>query len=93
MIRKSLKVLVTGGAGFIGSALVRHLIAHSPHHVHVLDKLTYAGTLTSLAPVSADPRYGFTRADIGDAEAVAAIFAAFDPDIVVHLAAESHVDR
>ncbi|NBS01799.1 MAG: dTDP-glucose 4,6-dehydratase [Rhizobiales bacterium] len=88
-----MKVLVTGGAGFIGSALVRHLIAHSPHHVHVLDKLTYAGTLTSLAPVSADPRYGFTRADIGDAEAVAAIFAAFDPDIVVHLAAESHVDR
>ena len=93
MSRKSLKVLVTGGAGFIGSALVRHLIAHSPHHVHVLDKLTYAGTLTSLAPVSADPRYGFTRADIGDAEAVAAIFASFDPDIVVHLAAESHVDR
>ncbi len=93
MSQKSLKVLVTGGAGFIGSALVRHLIFHSQHHVHVLDKLTYAGTLTSLAPVSADPRYGFTRADICDAEAVAGIFAAVDPDIVVHLAAESHVDR
>ena len=93
MSQKSLKVLVTGGAGFIGSALVRHLILYSQHHVHVLDKLTYAGTLTSLAPVSADPRYGFTRADICDAEAVAAIFATFDPDIVVHLAAESHVDR
>ena len=93
MSQTSLKVLVTGGAGFIGSALVRHLIAHSPHHVHVLDKLTYAGTLTSLAPVSADPRYGFTRADICDAAAVAKIFASFYPDIVVHLAAESHVDR
>jgi len=93
MSHQALRVLVTGGAGFIGSALVRHLITHSPHHVHVLDKLTYAGTLTSLAPVSADPRYGFTKADIGDAAAVAAIFAAFDPDIVVHLAAESHVDR
>ena len=93
MNQKSLRVLVTGGAGFIGSALVRHLITHSPHYVHVLDKLTYAGTLTSLAPVSSDPRYGFTKADIGDPAAVAAIFAAFDPDIVVHLAAESHVDR
>ncbi len=93
MSRQALRILVTGGAGFIGSTLVRHLILHSPHHVHVLDKLTYAGTLTSLAPVSSDPRYGFTKADICDAEAVAGIFAAVDPDIVVHLAAESHVDR
>lgn len=86
-------VLVTGGAGFIGSALVRHLIRNTAHKVHVLDKLTYAGTLTSLAPVSDNPRYGFTRADICDGEAVAALFKQVDPDIVVHLAAESHVDR
>ncbi len=87
------RILVTGGAGFIGSALVRHLIRDTAHHVHVLDKLTYAGTLTSLEPVSSDPRYGFTQADICDADAVTAIFSAVDPDVVVHLAAESHVDR
>jgi len=89
--RKS--VLVTGGAGFIGSALVRHLITYTNYSVHVLDKLTYAGTLTSLEPVSHDPRYGFTRADICDAQAVHAVFDNTRPDIVVHLAAESHVDR
>jgi dTDP-glucose 4,6-dehydratase len=89
----SLNILVTGGAGFIGSALVRHLIRNTPHKVHVLDKLTYAGTLTSLQSISNDPRYGFTRGDIGEAGAVAALFSSFDPDVVVHLAAESHVDR
>ena len=87
------KILVTGGAGFIGSALVRHLIANTPHEVLIFDKLTYAGTLTSLEPVSADPRYHFLQADICDADAVADAFKRFDPDIIVHLAAESHVDR
>ena len=86
-------VVVTGGAGFIGSALVRRLLNESDHHVHVLDKLTYAGTLTSLEHVSASPRYGFTKADICDAAAVKAVIELVDPDVIVHLAAESHVDR
>ena len=86
-------VLVTGGAGFIGSALVRHLITQSEYSVHVLDKLTYAATLTSLESVSLDPRYGFTRADICEAQAVQSVFERTNPDIVIHLAAESHVDR
>lgn len=88
-----MRIIVTGGAGFIGSALVRRLVKDSNHHVHVLDKLTYASTLTSLESVSANPRYGFTRADICDASAVKAVIEAVDPDVIVHLAAESHVDR
>lgn len=88
-----LRVLVTGGAGFIGSALVRRLIHASQHRVHVLDKLTYAGTLTSLEPVAGHSRFGFTRADICDEIAVTSLMREFDPDIVVHLAAETHVDR
>ncbi len=87
------KILVTGGAGFIGSALVRHLIRTTSHHVLVFDKLTYAGTLTSLEPVAQDSRYRFIQADICDADAVAGALKHFDPDIIAHLAAESHVDR
>ncbi|TDR87326.1 dTDP-glucose 4,6-dehydratase [Enterovirga rhinocerotis] len=87
------RILVTGGAGFIGSALVRHLVRESSYRVLNLDKLTYAGTLTSVEEVSGDPRYSFVQADICDADALARIFGEFDPDIVVHLAAESHVDR
>jgi dTDP-glucose 4,6-dehydratase len=88
-----MRVLVTGGAGFIGSALVRHLVEESDHHVLNLDKLTYAGSLSSLESVAANPRYGFVQADICDGDAVAKILAEFDPDVIAHLAAESHVDR
>jgi dTDP-glucose 4,6-dehydratase len=89
----SLKFLVTGGAGFIGSAVVRKLIGETQHSVCVVDKLTYAGNLASLAPVAHSNRYHFEQADIGDTDRMRAIFADFDPDIVMHLAAESHVDR
>jgi dTDP-glucose 4,6-dehydratase len=88
-----MRIIVTGGAGFIGSALARRLIRETRHEVLVLDKLTYAGSLSSLAPVASDPRYRFSRTDICDAERVKQVFADFDPDVVVHLAAESHVDR
>ncbi|MFN3557908.1 MAG: dTDP-glucose 4,6-dehydratase [Brevundimonas sp.] len=88
-----MRILVTGGAGFIGSALVRRLIEHSDHEVLVFDKLTYAGVLSSLAPVAQIPRYAFVRGDICDAEAVAQVLADFRPQVVAHLAAESHVDR
>jgi len=88
-----MRVVITGGAGFIGSALVRHLLKETEHDVHVLDKLTYASTLGSLESVSGSPRYGFTQADICDAAAVKSLLERVDPDVIVHLAAESHVDR
>jgi len=87
------KYLVTGGAGFIGSAVVRRLINNTPHAVVVVDKLTYAGNLESLAPVSDHPNYAFVQADIVDTAMMRRIFAAHQPDVVLHLAAESHVDR
>jgi len=89
----TLNYLVTGGAGFIGSAVVRKLIGETQARVCVVDKLTYAGNLASLAPVAGSDRYRFERVDIGDAPRIQAIFADFQPDIVMHLAAESHVDR
>ncbi|TRO12163.1 dTDP-glucose 4,6-dehydratase [Ectopseudomonas mendocina] len=88
-----MRILVTGGAGFIGSALIRHLIQNTEHEVLNLDKLTYAGNLESLTPVDDNPRYRFVQGDIGDSECVAAILAEFQPDAIMHLAAESHVDR
>jgi dTDP-glucose 4,6-dehydratase len=91
--KRSLRVFVTGGAGFIGSALVRHLIRETEHHVLTFDKLTYAGTLSSLAEVAESPRYRFVQGDICDRIAVDRVMADFRPDVVTHLAAESHVDR
>ena len=88
-----MKIVVTGGAGFIGSALVRHLVGWTDHEVLVVDKLTYAGNLASLASVQDHARFRFSRTDICDRPAMADLFAGFDPDAVMHLAAESHVDR
>lgn len=88
-----MKILVTGGAGFIGSAVVRHIVENTQDEVRVVDCLTYAGNLESLAPVANNERYSFSRTDITDAKGVAEQFNDFQPDIVMHLAAESHVDR
>ncbi len=88
-----MRVLITGGAGFIGSAVSRRFIECSDDDILILDKLTYAGNLDSLAPVAGNSRYSFIRADICDRAAVAKAFAEFRPQVVMHLAAESHVDR
>lgn len=88
-----MKILVTGGAGFIGSAVVRNIINNTNDKVLVVDSLTYAGNLESLAPVAQSPRYSFSQTDITDSGKVAELFDSFAPDIVMHLAAESHVDR
>ena len=88
-----MKLLVTGGAGFIGSAFVRMVLAETDSRVVNFDKLTYAGNLENLTPVEGNPRYRFVRADICDAAAVDAALAEEKPDAIVHFAAESHVDR
>jgi len=87
------KILITGGAGFIGSAVVRYIINETSDSVVVVDKLTYAGNLASLAPVVSDERFSFEQVDICDRPALDRIFANHQPDVVMHLAAESHVDR
>ena len=86
-------ILVTGGAGFIGSAVVRHIIENTQDNVVNVDKLTYAGNLESLESVENNPRYAFEQVDICDAKALARVFEHHQPDAVMHLAAESHVDR
>jgi dTDP-glucose 4,6-dehydratase len=88
-----MKIIVTGGAGFIGSALCRHLIADADHTVINLDKLTYAANLASLEPIETSPRYELVKGDICDHELIESLFRRCQPDAVMHLAAESHVDR
>ena len=88
-----MKILITGGAGFIGSAVIRHLIANTEHHVVNVDKLTYAGNLESLKEIETDSRYQFEHVDICDAKQIERVFSEHKPDAVMHLAAESHVDR
>jgi dTDP-glucose 4,6-dehydratase len=87
------RTLVTGGAGFIGSAVIRFSIEETDHQVLNLDKLTYAGNLESLASVSGNSRYQFVQGDVCDRSLVSKLFSEFKPDVVMHLAAESHVDR
>ena len=88
-----MQVMVTGGAGFIGSAVVRYLINETGHEVVNIDKLTYAGNLESLNDVASSPRYRFEHADICDGPRLEKLFDTYKPDVVMHLAAESHVDR
>ncbi len=87
------KILITGGGGFIGSALVRYIINETSDAVVVVDKLTYAGNLMSLAPVAQSERFAFEKVDICDRAELARVFTEHQPDCVMHLAAESHVDR
>lgn len=88
-----MKIIITGGAGFIGSAVVRNIITHSNDEVLVIDCLTYAGNMESLPGITGNPRFFFEQVNICDKESIDRIFNNFKPDAVMHLAAESHVDR
>ena len=88
-----MKIIVTGGAGFIGSAIIRHIINNTDDIVLNIDKLTYAGNLESLKDIAKSPRYEFQQIDICDKEALEKAFNSFQPNLIMHLAAESHVDR
>jgi dTDP-glucose 4,6-dehydratase len=87
------RILVSGGAGFIGSALVRMIVNETPHRVLTVDNLSYAASLTSLVPIASSERYEFVKGDIRDLSALHSVFERFQPDLVMHLAAETHVDR
>ena len=87
------KFLITGGAGFIGSAVIRHIINNTEYSVVNVDKLTYAGNLESLASIERSNRYVFEQVDICDDNEIKLVFDKYQPDVVMHLAAESHVDR
>jgi dTDP-glucose 4,6-dehydratase len=89
----TVRFLITGGAGFIGSAVIRHIINNTDHSVVNVDRLTYAGNLESLISVESDSRYAFEKVDICDSNEIKRVFRDYQPDIVMHLAAESHVDR
>ncbi|HCD7424884.1 dTDP-glucose 4,6-dehydratase [Citrobacter cronae] len=88
-----MNIIVTGGAGFIGSAVVRHIIANTEHNVLNIDKITYAGNLDNLKNIEKDNKYQFSKIDICDRTSIAKALTKFQPDIIMHLAAESHVDR
>ena len=88
-----MKILISGGAGFIGSAVIRYIIHHTQDEILNIDKLTYAGNLESLVEIENNPRYSFQQIDICDAVAIEQAVQSYQPDIVMHLAAESHVDR
>src|SRR5271166_4347222 len=90
---RRMKVLLTGGCGFIGSAVVRHMLRATSHTVVNVDKMTYAASEDALEEARRDARHVLVRADIADADAMRQVFATHDPDAVMHLAAESHVDR
>ena len=87
------KFLITGGAGFIGSTLIRHIISTTKHEVFNIDKLTYASNLVSLSSIESSLRYSFEQVDICNRNKIKDIFDKYQPDIVIHLAAETHVDR
>ena len=87
------KLLITGGSGFIGSALIRYIINHTQDSVINIDKLTYAANQSALKEVENNPRYTFEQVDICDLKAIESVFEKYQPDAVMHLAAESHVDR
>src|SRR5437868_5737368 len=88
-----MRILITGGCGFIGSAVVRHLMRTTPHTVVNVDRMTYAASLEAIEDALTDDRHTLVRADIADADAMRQVFATHQPDAVMHLAAESHVDR
>ena len=88
-----MRFLITGGAGFIGLALIRHLIAEAGYDVLCLDKLVYAGNLDSLSAVESSPRYRFVRADICDAGLLSDVFRRYQPNVIMHSAVESRLDR